>query len=197
MDSILHIAHGNQYDVMEATSKYPRSHQYQSIYNNYPEKGERLFSEKIVKNFYYTEPMTRIEWELLDNDTTIIEYPCHAACGNYGGHRWTVYYTQELPFSVGPWKLWGLPGVILYAYDDTGNNIFEGIEVRKGDHIYKMPNLKNAIKCTKEAWKKLNIEVAKDPEYIAKKLYGQSTHGIGADGKPIVYKQKTPIFLED
>lgn len=196
-DSVLHQAHGNFYDVIEEQRKYPRGRVGWRIYTNTPQKGERLVTDQIFKTFYYTEKIEPVQWKLLDKDTTIIEYPCHAASCSFRGHQWTVYYTQEIPFSVGPWKLSGLPGVILYAYDHTSKCTFEGIEVRKGSRIFKMPDLKKVIKSSRDELQQMHIEDAKDPIAFSKKRFGFDGRGYGSDGKPLVYKPKTPIFLED
>ncbi|MDO4770595.1 MAG: GLPGLI family protein [Porphyromonas sp.] len=36
------------------------------------------------------------------------------------GRRWTVWYTLEVPTPAGPWKLWGLPGLIVEATEAEG-----------------------------------------------------------------------------
>ncbi|MBD5311420.1 MAG: GLPGLI family protein [Muribaculaceae bacterium] len=44
--------------------------------------------------------------------------------------KWEVWFVPELPISAGPWKLCGLPGLILYDEDKDKEFIFEatGIE---------------------------------------------------------------------
>ena len=49
---------------------------------------------------------------------------------DYHGRHWTVWFTPEIPIMDGPWKLQGLPGLILEAYEPTGQHTFvvTGIE---------------------------------------------------------------------
>ncbi len=57
-------------------------------------------------------------WEILDETKDIIGYECIKAVSADRGRRWTVWFTPEIPIQEGPWKLCGLPGLILEAEDN-------------------------------------------------------------------------------
>lgn len=195
-DSVKKAGGGFQ-EMLRATSKYPTPmHQY-VYFNNYPQKGERLFINFMGKDVYYTEKIEPVKWELTNKDTIIAEYNCQSAIGTYRGHKWHVYYTPDIPFSVGPWKLHGLPGAIMYAKEDSGLAIFEAIEVRTPKKALPTPKLDRAIKCTPEEYRKMRIEEAHNPQEFMKNRFGFDSKGRKADGTPIVYKHKTAVFLED
>lgn len=80
----------------------------------------------------YDEPMPQTEWHITDEADTIGGYRCIRARGRLGGRDWTVWFAPELPFTVGPWKLGGLPGLILRAEEAANNYRFEfdGISVQ-------------------------------------------------------------------
>jgi hypothetical protein len=40
---------------------------------------------------------------------------CKKATTNFRGRYWEAWYTEEIPIGQGPWKLCGLPGMILKA----------------------------------------------------------------------------------
>ena len=190
-------AGGKFAEMMQATSHIP-SPLFQIYYfTNYPQKGERMKTDFLGKIFYYSEKIEPIKWELTGKDSVIAEYNCQSAVGTYQGHKWHVYYTTEIPFSVGPWKLHGLPGAILYAKEDLGNATFEAIEVRTQKKKLPVPNIEKAIKCTREEYRQMRIEDAHNPREFTKKRLGYDLKGWNADGTPIVYKPKTAIFLED
>ena len=58
-----------------------------------------------------------ISWELLNETKKINSFNCQKARGNFRGRIYTVWFTNDIPVSLGPWKLNGLPGLILEATD--------------------------------------------------------------------------------
>lgn len=73
----------------------------------------------------YTEPIEDRDWTIADDSTkNILGYECIKANAQYHGRQWTVWFTPEVPMNTGPWKLLGLPGLILEAVDSTGQHHF-------------------------------------------------------------------------
>ena len=90
------------------------------------ERSEVVAVEPIYPYRYEThEPMAKIDWTLTDDTLTISGLLCHRATGKLYGKRWTAWYTEEMPSSAGPWKLRGLPGLIIKAEDAEGIHCFE------------------------------------------------------------------------
>ena len=86
------------------------------------------------------------DWHLLDGDSIVCGYPCHKAATTFRGRTWTVWYTLDLPYSDGPWKFCGLPGLVLYAYDSEDKFRFNCIGIEKGDgHEIKMKMPKSGV----------------------------------------------------
>lgn len=68
---------------------------------------------------YYTEPMSDIDWNIVaDTTVTLLGYECVMAESDYHGRHWTAWFAPEIPVPFGPWKLRGLPGLILKAEAD-------------------------------------------------------------------------------
>ncbi len=103
------------------------------IMKNYPQRNEQTVTYTTAQRLQYSEP-SGMEWTLEDGDSTVLGYPCMKASTVYHGRRWTVWYTREIGISDGPWKLCGLPGLILNARDSEGDYIFNciGMERPKG-----------------------------------------------------------------
>jgi len=70
------------------------------------------------------EPTEAQRWTLTDDTLTVSGYACKKASCEYGGRKWTVWYTEEIPSTAGPWKLHGLPGLIVKATDAEGIHTF-------------------------------------------------------------------------
>jgi len=194
MDSVM-AAGGNRNQAMVLAMDYPIPCQYYYIYNNYPAAGKRTVTDQIIKSFYYEEAIDPIQWTILDRDTTVMGYPCEMATCEYRNHRWTACYTQEIPVPLGPWKLHGLPGMILSAWDDSGVFAFEGIEIRQERRQARYPKLNNSIKCTRNDIKAMQREMYSNPEDFAKR-FGATGKGTDANGRPIVYKERTALFMD-
>lgn len=83
-------------------------------------------------NFYnYNEALGGINWELTDSISDILGYNCLTAECDYHGRHWTVWFTTEIPISEGPWKLHGLPGLILKAVEEDGQYEFTATGLEK------------------------------------------------------------------
>ncbi len=79
---------------------------------------------------YYSEPIAEMDWVIGDSTKIVLGYECVMAKTDYHGRHWTVWFTPEIPVQDGPWKLCGLPGLILEATEPTGQHKFiaTGIE---------------------------------------------------------------------
>lgn len=73
---------------------------------------------------FYSEPMPVLQWEYIDGADSVCGYACHVARTCYAGRLWKAYYTTDIPLNFGPWKLSGLPGLILKAVDSSGEYEF-------------------------------------------------------------------------
>ena len=102
------------------------------IYKNLPEMNRLTFREGYAEKYYYTEEMPNFSWEMLDGDTTICSYSCQKAVTHFRGRTWYVWYSVDLPYNDGPWKLCGLPGLIMKAEDSKGDYSFTASKIEKG-----------------------------------------------------------------
>ena len=142
VDSIL--MRSSQEQIVKAAMDGKLSNgEFMTIYKNYPE-GKLTHTEKICTDWFrYDEDIPQLDWELTDSVTNVLGYECQSARCNFRGREWTVFYTEDIPIADGPWKLQGLPGLIMKASDNKGHYTFECIGIKsKADRpitIYKVP----------------------------------------------------------
>lgn len=74
----------------------------------------------------YRETWEKPEWKIADESKEILGYECFKATTDYRGRRWEAWFAPEIPIQEGPWKLCGLPGLILESYDTGKDYVFEG-----------------------------------------------------------------------
>lgn len=85
------------------------------VWTNYPE-GETTVRETIFpRRFDGYEPTPKLTWTLTTDTLHISGYLCYRAETTFRGIHWEVWYTEEVPSSAGPWRLHGLPGLIVKA----------------------------------------------------------------------------------
>jgi GLPGLI family protein len=104
------------------------------VYKNYPAGKTTTLDALAASRFRCEEKEERPEWTLLPDTMTILSYPCRKATCHFKGRHYEAWYTPEIPKSEGPWKLCGLPGLILKAQDSQGHYTFicTGIELSRG-----------------------------------------------------------------
>jgi|SRR5690625_114946 len=61
----------------------------------------------------------RLDWNITDENKEIGEYIAIKAEVTFRGRDYEAWFTPEIPISAGPWKLHGLPGLILEAKDNA------------------------------------------------------------------------------
>ena len=65
------------------------------------------------KCFETEEAKTYQDWTLKNETEKVLEYDCLKAICDFRGKKWKVAYSEDVPVSAGPWKLRGLPGLII------------------------------------------------------------------------------------
>lgn len=94
---------------------------------------------------YVKDKAKNINWELLEETKMINSFTCQKAIGQFRGRTYTVWFTFEIPVSLGPWKLNGLPGLILEASDSKNQFHFfaKKIEYNTNKNIIESDNFLN------------------------------------------------------
>ncbi len=91
----------------------------------------------------YTEPLDAQLWQIGDSVKTVLGYECIVAEADYHGRHWTAWFAPDIPVPDGPWKLRGLPGLILEASEPGDQHYFlaKGIETSHMDIVPIYPSV--------------------------------------------------------
>lgn len=102
-----------------------------NVFKNYPSPGRMTNTEIVCEDWFrYEEEIPDFGWELTDSVKTILGYECKGARCSFRGRDWMVYYAEDIPVMEGPWKLCGLPGLIMEAQADGDEYSFVCIGIR-------------------------------------------------------------------
>lgn len=81
------------------------------------DRNTNLIKSRDIGFNYIKDSIPKINWKILDETKEIGDFKCFKASCNFRGRDYTAWFTLEIPLPYGPWKLQGLPGLILEAYD--------------------------------------------------------------------------------
>ena len=163
-------------------------------------KENKFFLKERVINFYLIEePPYTIDWKISNDTMSFSGIHCQKATAHFKGRNWNAWFATELPFQSGPWKLHGLPGLIIDAYDDTKtvrfefaglDNIKDEVSVAEkkdmdpgsvkivipGSNVLQEKEIKlpsDAIRTTQKEFDKLKEAFKKDPDgFLSAQLGG-------------------------
>ncbi|RYG22342.1 MAG: GLPGLI family protein [Chitinophagaceae bacterium] len=88
------------------------------IYFFAKEKEFHFVELLMANNYVVKDTATQIDWRITQDTTNFLGIHCRKASANFKGRNWTAWYSTEIPLVSGPWKLNGLPGLIVSAYDE-------------------------------------------------------------------------------
>jgi len=168
-------------------------------YYQYPNIRVMVRKEWMFNNYVIQDTLPNIAWQIHSDTATFGGLHCQKATAHFKGRDYTAWFCPDLPMHMGPWKLNGLPGVIVEAYDTKKEVIFkfDGIEkviistnnvtaTDNNSRVYKLfgdltgdPNFiqppAGGIKTTEKEFAKLQEAMHKDPNAFA-------NSAIAADG---------------
>ena len=195
-------------------------------YYQYPNAQKLLTKDYVlVTEYLIAGQMPAIDWKISGDTATFGGLHCQKAAGHFKGRDYIVWFCPDLPVHTGPWKLNGLPGVIIDAHDTKNEVIFQFDGVEKavfaevkpivGANVAEKdvppilrglddnPNIiappARAIKATQKEYDKLKAGMQKNPNALAQGMAaangGDHVIAKGVPGGPA--KNVNPIELPE
>ena len=135
---------GNKLDFKKFQKDIERNGSGGGIHLNYIDEGGELVymnwrKDSLIFRMTLThdpiiviEPhLPKINWEITNISKKIGNFECTKATTIFRGRKYEAWFTPEIPVPSGPWKLHGLPGLILEANDSSMKYVykFKSIEI--------------------------------------------------------------------
>ncbi|WCM43600.1 GLPGLI family protein (plasmid) [Flavobacterium sp. CBA20B-1] len=87
---------------------------------DYKNRKIEIIEDLGKKVFSVPDTFNELKWNLQKETKTVNNIECFKATTNFRGNDWDVWYAPSIPYPYGPWKLHGLPGLILEAKTKDG-----------------------------------------------------------------------------
>jgi len=136
MDSLVNTPGGLRKFMMDASDNWKKNRipppawittdlMRAKVFKDHKEKRITVLDNISTSNFMYEEELTSQNWIIRDDTMTIAGYVCQKAQCSWRGREYEAWFTLEIPISEGPWKFYGLPGLIVKLYDTKHQYEFE------------------------------------------------------------------------
>lgn len=169
-------------------------------YFKFYQQNKLISLKKFLNNYIIEDTIPSIKWTLTSDEETLHGFSCQKAIGGFKGRTYEVWFTSEIPVSNGPWKLGGLPGLIIEAHDTKNQVLFSFSGYNRHspkDKFIILPS--NAIKTTEAQFRRLLDAASNDPAAFLQNspnLHGKVTN-ITMPKVPKHKKPNNPIELSE
>ncbi|WP_447641037.1 MULTISPECIES: GLPGLI family protein [Chitinophagaceae] len=119
------------------------------------------------KNYLIAAKNNNVEWNIEDSTKIVGSYICQKAIGISRGRQYIAWFTTDLPYSYGPRRLFGLPGLILEAYDVTNRITYRFKSVEMNNSI-QLGIPEESIICTDKEYEDMVQATKNNPNALPK-----------------------------
>ncbi|WMN06477.1 GLPGLI family protein [Marivirga arenosa] len=195
-DSIrLEIKKGNMTteEIVEQTMNRPRTKFYVKINKIFQESRIENLHQITTELYSYYQPLKLMDWTLSNETKNINGYSCQKATTSYAGRNYIAWYDAEIPISDGPYKFYGLPGLIISIYDTKEHYKFDLVGLEKGNYEIKRNLLNEDYQLiTEDEYKQMRANYKANAEAMAERVFSQ----MDGNKKPKKSTANNPIELE-
>ncbi|WP_312398255.1 GLPGLI family protein [Chryseobacterium sp.] len=142
-----------------------------------------FFKDRLGRDVYQYEEDRPISWKILSETMKIGDYKVQKAETDFGGRKWTAWFTTDLPYQDGPYKFGGLPGLIVKVEDAQGEYSFDLMKNYKILDFPSMNQFGNTIKVKRTDFVKQQEKFKSDPvSFMSNQGGGFSQTRMGGGG---------------
>ena len=95
------------------------------VYMDFQDKRMISRQKADMETVLVDDKLQPIAWKIGSESRTFGKLRCQKATAKVRGRNYTAWFAPSIPSRAGPWKLHGLPGLIVDAYDDKGHVHFQ------------------------------------------------------------------------
>ncbi len=106
-------------------------------YYQFQAEKKLIRQERQINYYLVEENWPFINWKITTDTTSFGSLHCQKATTTFKGRTYEAWFCPALPFKSGPWKLNGLPGLILEASDSKKEVIFKFAGLEDANEIAK------------------------------------------------------------
>ena len=112
-------------------TEWPHKRMKAYVYKNYPQGKMTVTDGLLMQDYIYEDTLCAQNWVIQDSSKLILGHECQKAVCQYRGHCWTAWFAMDIPITDGPWKLCGLPGLIMEATSEDNSHAFKLLGMEK------------------------------------------------------------------
>jgi len=149
--------------MISVTSDMKKDAERYSVSKTYPDYKISFHNRVGMENYKVAEDR-KLNWKITSDKQKIGNWNTQKATLDFAGRQWTAWFTTEIPLQDGPYKFYGLPGLIVKIEDKTKSHIeLKGIKtITQSDYI-SLPKPKNEIVLNLKQYQKIIADYENDP----------------------------------
>ena len=136
------------------------------------------------------DSLSKFSWKLESETKEILGYKCNLATTIFRGRKYSAFYTSKINISDGPWKFYGLPGLILSISSDDSIIQYEAnkIEFNSNEIIDSKKIIDNEF----ISWEDFRLKFIETFDNYIKKI---KASGVVDDGAEVNIKIVSPEII--
>ncbi|WP_347218585.1 GLPGLI family protein [Chryseobacterium sp.] len=174
----------------------------------------------MLTDLYSVKSNDKTNWKLSEETKIDGQYTLQKAITNFGGREWIAWFCKDITLSEGPYKFYGLPGLIFEIEDSRKNYIFKLVKSMKFASTYETPFLESflgrkPLPVTDKIIAKKQLELYNDPLHDVAESFKSNTNpdntfwvsgvqvksidqlkGMSDERRRIMLKENNPIEID-